>query len=416
MTMVFSTQRLLLTLTGRAIPRNFRSRIERTYHEVSFAEPGNPNDVLGYLNNDNDDSLVDDKNDAVRVLVHHAPWNPADVNLVQGKYPSPYPPGQDRSMHNQSRFFPQRSVAGSEGYGRIVQVNNNNNNNNNSSDLSEGDWVTFANPGVGTLRSSLWLPSEAVLPIRRGSEVFDDNEGAAGVSTLFQLGGTALGMLRSFVELEPGDVVVQNAGNSGVGFVTSQLAKTMDVKVVSLIRRGKKTPEEFRALVQHLETAGKADVVLAQEDLIEDREAVRALKEDLKALGARPPILALNAVGGASSSVLMQLLGPGGIHVTYGGMSMRPVSVATSHLIFKDIHVRGYWHSRWMLEQKQQGTKVAMADELVDLYIEGKLRSPPVEVFSLSQVSEALQYASKQSEEKIRSKVVFDCREDITTV
>ncbi len=32
--------------------------------------------------------------------------------------------------------------------------------------------------------------------------------------------------------------------------------------------------------------------------------------------------------------------------VTYGGMSMQPVSVPTSLLIFKDLRVRGFWMSR----------------------------------------------------------------------
>lgn len=35
----------------------------------------------------------------------------------------------------------------------------------------------------------------------------------------------------------------------------------------------------------------------------------------------------------------------GGTIVTYGGMSMKPVSLPTSLFIFKDLHARGFWLS-----------------------------------------------------------------------
>ena len=35
----------------------------------------------------------------------------------------------------------------------------------------------------------------------------------------------------------------------------------------------------------------------------------------------------------------------GGTVVTYGGMSMQPVSIPTSLLIFKDLQFRGFWLS-----------------------------------------------------------------------
>ena len=43
--------------------------------------------------------------------------------------------------------------------------------------------------------------------------------------------------------------------------------------------------------------------------------------------------------------------GGGGVMVTYGGMSRKPVSVATSHLIFKQIQLRGFWMGQWNEKQ-----------------------------------------------------------------
>jgi hypothetical protein len=36
---------------------------------------------------------------------------------------------------------------------------------------------------------------------------------------------------------------------------------------------------------------------------------------------------------------------PGATLVTYGGMSMKPVTLPTSLFIFKDLHARGFWLS-----------------------------------------------------------------------
>lgn len=45
------------------------------------------------------------------------------------------------------------------------------------------------------------------------------------------------------------------------------------------------------------------------------------------------------------SLLLLQSLGEGGTMVTYGGMSMQPVTIPTSLLIFKDLRFRGFWLS-----------------------------------------------------------------------
>ena len=374
---------------------------KRYYHELSFLEPGNPADVLEYHQSYSD--VPEGSLPAVRVEIHHVPWNPADINTVQGKYPSPYPADQEPASYP-SYINSARKVAGSEGYGRVVEINGDK-----SEALQIGDWVTFGRAGLGTLRSSLWLDSQEVIPIRRGEEIFGRNENAAEVSSLFQLAGTALGLLRGFVNLREGDTVIQNAGNSGVGVVVSQLAKNFvdeGVQMVSVVRRGDKTPEQFNEMADYLKTVGKADVVLAQEDWIDNRKAYRELVNEWNS----PPVLALNAVGGSSSNFLLSLLGQGGTHVTYGGMSMRPVTVSTSQLIFKDLHVHGYWQSRWMVRHSYS-EKVELMNEIADGYLAGLVQPPPVKVFPLSGVNEAFEYAAQQSNETIRKKLVFDCRE-----
>ena len=57
------------------------------------------------------------------------------------------------------------------------------------------------------------------------------------------------------------------------------------------------------------------------------------------------PKLGLNCVGGASSTVVAKSLAHGATIVTYGGMSMKPLTVPTSLLIFKDLTCKGFWLS-----------------------------------------------------------------------
>jgi NADPH:quinone reductase-like Zn-dependent oxidoreductase len=62
--------------------------------------------------------------------------------------------------------------------------------------------------------------------------------------------------------------------------------------------------------------------------------------------------------------------------VTYGGMSMQPVSIPTSLLIFKDITCRGFWLSgTWSEKQGLEGKAQAL-DRLVPYIQAGQLRTP----------------------------------------
>jgi hypothetical protein len=102
----------------------------RQYHELVYPSYGDPVDVLSFRT----DEAITDKDppqpdlDLVKVEMLHVPWNPADVNTIQGKYPSPY--GFSSQNHNnidrpsaKSRYFDEHLVAGSEGWGRVASSN-----------------------------------------------------------------------------------------------------------------------------------------------------------------------------------------------------------------------------------------------------------------------------------------------------
>lgn len=371
----------------------------RSYHELSYASHGEPTSVLKHIKLDaSDEDPPSYLEDAVRVEMWHAPLNPADINTIQGKYPSPFPEDGIRT----SRFASGMTVAGSEGWGRVTNVMGD------TGGVELGDIVCVGRSGLGTFRSSLWTPASTVLRLRQGHQLKELLGSQAVV--IPQLGGTALRMLHDFVTLQPGEVILQNAGNSSVGFMTSQLASTLlGVSVVSFARRGKRSNEQWEELVQHLITEGKCAKVIAEEDLT-SRETIKDFHDELKSMSETGllPSLALNAVGGESASLLCKCLEKGGTMVTFGGMSKLPVTIPTSQLIFRDLRLRGYWHSKWMVESALP-TRQQLVDELADAVLRRSIVCPPVKEFSFSEVDEALTY--DHYEHAIRRKVVFRCQE-----
>lgn len=433
---------------------HYRGRPRRHYHEVSFGHTGDPLEVLAYHVTHTKDATLEPPASVgprmVKVAMLAAPWNPADAMSVAGRYPSPYRSSNHNNSNNNNNSsnldkqavqcarlsccFVHRKVAGSEGWGRVIALSNSSNNSNSSSHnhgsasslprLQVGDYVVPGQPGLGTLRSQLWLPEEALVRLARGRELMEV-VGAPAAAPLFQTGGTALRMLQDFGTLEPGDVVWQNAGNSAVGIMASQLAVALGLRPVSLVRRGKRGPEQWADMVAHLMDVGKNALVVTEEDLVEDKSqppqsssstsaasrGIRVVLDAMRQLSDRPPRLALNAVGGTSAGTLLKVLGPGGTMVTYGNMSTQPVTIPSGQLIFGNVTLSGYWQSRWMAQQSTATQRADMMNELVDLVLDGKLTCPPVQVFPLSDFPAAFAFERQQSNEPIRRKIVFDCTE-----
>ncbi len=481
---MFSTlakQILRRNISVRASPFSKLTELEacresRSYHEVSYQRNArDPKEVLSYRadpqiddldrRRDGDQKDVNCKDGWVRVEMMHAPWNPADVNTVQGRYPSPYGSSkvvscsdggnfQVSSNHCIGSYFDKDPVIGSEGWGTVTHSS--------SSLIPEGTLVTMGLPGLGTLRSSLWVPASAVL---RVPSFVHDQLGPSG-SSLFQLGGTALRLLSDFVTLQPGDLVLQNAGNSGVGFLAGQLAaspllfgksqrKTSETSsddcstplMVSLIRRHGKSKKSFDETVDYLTKVGKNAFVIAEEDLFLPAEdtadnsegrksttsrkinetAIREMRQKLRDLSptGKLPKLALNAAGGETAKAMLKLLEPGSTMVTYGGMSGKGIEVPTPQLIFSDVRLVGYWHSRWMVRQQQYlqenqtavSQRTAMINTLSKLVQEEDLKCPPTKVVRLEDLQEGLLWQEDQhskdssAQSPVRTKLIWDCSE-----
>ena len=93
----------------------------------------------------------------------------------------------------------------------------------------------------------------------------------------------------------------------------------------------------------------------------------------------------LDCVGGQATKDTVRLASKGAHLVVYGTAGQEDVRVPPFVLIFKDIHVRGFWRTRWFnsstLEERSK-----TIDELVRLMVSSKVTSMLVAVFFFSRL------------------------------
>lgn len=82
----------------------------------------------------------------------------------------------------------------------------------------------------------------------------------------------------------------------------------------------------------------------------------------------------LDCVGGQATKDTIRLASKGAQLVVYGGMTNDDVRVPPFLLIFKDIHVRGFWRTGWFSSSTlEERTKTI--DDLVRLMVSSKVTS-----------------------------------------
>ncbi len=284
----------------------------------------------------------------VRVRVNFAPINPADINVLEGKYPiRPELPG----------------TPGVEGAGIVEECGAD------VSGLGAGDAVLLPQ-GFGTWREAGNARVEDLVKI--GSDVPPEQAAMLRINP-----ATALVMLREFVTLQPGEWIVQNAANSAVGRCVIRLARHFGWRTVNVVRRAE--------LVDELKASG-ADIVL-----VEGGEIPAEIKS---ATGGAPIRLALNAVGGDSATRIAGALAPGGTIATYGAMARQPLKIPNGQLIFQDIAWRGFWISRWF-QRVGESAAAALLTELASLASQGVIATPIEAVYPLEKIADALAHAQR---------------------
>lgn len=342
--MLQSFKRLMST----KVPRQFKSVVYSSHNLEDCTS------VLSIQNYTPKEDLA--KSIVLRSLAF--PINPSDINQLQGVYPS-----KPEKTLNYSTKEPA-AIAGNEGVFEVISVPEG------ESSLTEGDWVIPVQANQGTWSNYRVFTKASDLIKVNGLDLHS----AATVSVN---GCTAYQLVNNYVDWNQNanEWLVQNAGTSGVSKVVTQIAKAKGIKALSVIR----DREGFEDVARNLENKYGATKVISETENGDKQFGKEQLPQ---ILGPDAKVrLALNSVGGKSSSAIARKLGKDALMLTYGGMSKQPVTLPTSLHIFKGLTSKGFWITENYKRNPEE--KPANVADFIKLYKEGKIVSPKDDISSV---------------------------------
>lgn len=307
-----------------------------------YNETGKPLEVLSLQETDVPAPQAGEVTIALEMAVVH----PSDMGMIGGTY---------------GRLRPLPAVAGREGVGRIVALGEG------VQGLSVGDRVRMPED-AGVWREAITVPATEAEKVP--SDVPAELAAMAFINPM-----TVWRILHDFVDLKPGDWVLQNAGSSALGQCLVQMAHALGLKTVSMVRNVEKWEPELKAL--------GGDAVLPEEkDSIKKIVEIVGGKENL-------PKLALNSIGGESAARLTRMVGFAGTIVTFGGMVGDLIRFPTREFIFNDLRLCGFWMDRWNRAATPEA-RADMADKIFAMMRTGTLKMAVDTVYSLDDYKAAI--------------------------
>ncbi|GAV98544.1 NADPH:quinone reductase [Corynebacterium glutamicum] len=314
----------------------------------------------------------------MRAITHNTFGNPADVLQVTEKdIPNPGP-GQARirvtlaTIHNHDLWTVKGSygfvpdlpaAAGTEAVGIVdalgegvegLQVGQRV-----ASGTSFGIWAEYA-----------LVDASGLIPV---PEQLSDESAAQLVAMPF----SAISLL-DFLDMKPGEWLIQNSANGAVGRMLAQLAESRGIHVVGLVRRD--------AGVQELAAQNISGVVSTETPGWE--------KQVEEITGGASIAVALDSVGGSSAADLVKLLGEGGTLVSFGAMGNPIMEIPSGPVIFKHITVKGFWGSKVSREMPAE-KKTQLFGELIARILDGTLTLPVDSTFDAANIVSAVRASSE---------------------
>ena len=279
----------------------------------------------------------------VLIGIEFSPINPSDLLLANGIY------GVRPELP---------SVIGNEGVGKVLAVGHGVKN------VKVGDRV------LAPLSSFTWR--ERMVVSADGLFALPTDADPQQLSMLAINPPTAALLLSDYVDLKPGEWVVQNSANSSVGRWVIAFAKARGLKTVNIVRR--------KELVPELQALG-ADVVV-----VDSPDVSKEIKD---AVGKAELRLALDGVSGPATAVLASTLSQHGTLVSFAAMSGKPMSISPLDVIFKPITLKGFW-----LGHPESAAKTAPSiAQAAEMIASGRVSIPVAATYPLSSIKEAVAHA-----------------------
>lgn len=284
----------------------------------------------------------------VLIKVLAAPINPSDVLTLTGQY---------------GMLPPLPAIGGNEGVGDIAALGPD------VSGVTLGQRVLLP-VGCGSWSTHVVAEAKRLMPLPNAADPVQ-------LSMLTVNPPTASLLLSEFVDLKPGDWVIQNAANSAVGGYLIQIARSRGLNTVNVVRRDSAIADVRR---------DGAEIVLVDGPDLAKRVAEATSKASIR--------LGIDAVGGASTEHLARCLAEGATLVNYGAMSGEPCQVSPGTFVFRDLTLRGFWLAHWF-RKATPPQQMALYGDLAKRIASGELHARVHATYDVDHIREAVAAAAE---------------------
>jgi NADPH:quinone reductase len=288
------------------------------------------------------------------VRMRASPLNPSDLLTVRGDYTTQLPPP---------------ATPGYEGVGDVVATGGGV-----IAWLRRGKRVAVIADRGGAWAEYAVVSAKRVVPVP--ADIPDEQAAAFFINP-----ATALALTRHVLAVPPGEWLLQSAAGSEVGKMVIRLGKRSGFRTINVVRRPEQA-EELKAM--------GADVAFAA------TEADAISEQVLRATDGRGVRFAIDPVGGATGTGVVQSLGAGGRAVVYGLLSGQPLSVNPRFLITGGKRVEGFYLGDWA---KQQGIPrmLLVFRQITQLMREQVLTSEVATTYPLDQLAQAVRHVEQMA-------------------
>ncbi len=330
---------------------------------VTFDNPGEPDAVLRCQTIDAPQPGPGE----VSVRMMASPVNPSDMMFIRGVY----------SIKPQ---YPQ--VPGFEGVGVVESSGGGL-----RGKLFTGKRVAVMNAAGGNWAERAVVPATQVIPL---SNALSDEQAA----TFFVNPASAWIMTQEILKVPRGGWLLQTAAGSSLGHMVVRLGKHLGFRTINVVRR-----EAHR---ESLEKAG-ADAVVIYDAATESAEKLR--EQVNAATGSDGVPYAIDPVGGATASAVVNCLGPQARMLLFGSLSGQPVEFASRTIMQADASISGFWLGHFMAKQGLL-FKLKLVRRITGLIQSGILASEIAAQYPLDQIAGAVLASEDQS---VSGKIVLKC-------
>ena len=307
---------------------------------ATYKEFGKPSDVLSVT----DSPTPEPNNNEVRIKTILSSIHNHDLVTIKGEY------GNKPELP---------ATGGSEAVGIIDALGKD------VKGFEKGQSVVVS--GVqGTWAEYFIAPAQSIIPI---PDAIDDEMAAQ----LIAMPMSAL-LLIEFLNIQPGQWIIQNAANGAVGESMAMLAPERNINTINLVR----STESEQELIELGITEN--NVVTDNDDW---KEQVQKIVGDAKISGA------VDAVGGKSGGELVSMLGKHGAMASLGAMSGKPLTLNPGDLIFNLAQVKGFWAGDMMQEISKDDMQ-RLIKELIERAASGVLKLPTGGIYPLDDIQKAV--------------------------